>query len=96
MEFWRVCTLNVCGYSAFSIPCPATFADPQDIEDVRGLLSDTNLTMLGLTYLIILLHICFDYLAFKNDIGFWRGRKVGGLLSTDLILCLADKQKHVP
>jgi hypothetical protein len=44
---------------------------------VKHLLSDSNLLRLGLTYAIVLLHIVFDYLAFKNDIGFWRGRKVG-------------------
>lgn len=31
--------------------------------------------MLAITYAITFLHIIFDFLAFKNDIGFFRGRE---------------------
>lgn len=39
------------------------------------LVSDRSLKVLGITYLITFLHVTFDFLAFKNDIGFFRGRE---------------------
>ncbi|EGD75651.1 hypothetical protein PTSG_07768 [Salpingoeca rosetta] len=47
----------------------------KDIDDVKALFLNNSLSVLGITYAITILHLIFDYLAFKNDIGFWRGRK---------------------
>ena len=47
----------------------------RDVDDVKEMLSDVSLKVLGITYLITFLHILFDYLAFKNDVGFFRGRE---------------------
>eukprot|EP00038_Savillea_parva_P010335 m.189607 g.189607 ORF g.189607 m.189607 type:complete len:752 (-) comp17772_c0_seq1:108-2363(-) len=46
-----------------------------DLDDVKQLVSETSLKMLGLTYVISMLHMVFDYLAFKNDVGFFQSRK---------------------
>jgi hypothetical protein len=36
--------------------------------------SEMSIKVLGLTYLISMLHVVFDFLAFKNDIGFFSTR----------------------
>ena len=37
--------------------------------------TDTNPVLLGVTFLVSLLHSIFDFLAFKNDISFWKQKK---------------------
>jgi hypothetical protein len=39
------------------------------------MLSPDHLYRLALTYLVSFLHIIFSFLAFKNDVGFWRGKQ---------------------
>ena len=36
---------------------------------------ETNPLLLAVTFIVSLLHSAFDFLAFKNDIHFWKGRK---------------------
>ena len=43
-----------------------------DTDDIRAMVSGANLRIWALTMIISLLHTCFSYLAFKNDIGFWK------------------------
>uniref|UniRef100_A0A6B2L1W1 Cleft lip and palate transmembrane protein 1-like protein n=1 Tax=Arcella intermedia TaxID=1963864 RepID=A0A6B2L1W1_9EUKA len=43
-------------------------------EEVLTLISPDHLYRLALTYIVSLLHTIFAFLAFKNDIGFWKGR----------------------
>jgi len=58
----------------------------RDVDDVKDIVSDVSLKMLCLTYLITILHVIFDYLAFKNDVGFFRGRQsYEGLSSRSLL-----------
>lgn len=47
----------------------------QDTDDVKAVFGNRSIKMLALTYAITLLHVVFDFLAFRSDIGFWRGRK---------------------
>ena len=47
-------------------PCPPALH--------RYIFSEASLYMLLLTNVISLFHIVFDYLAFKNDVGFYRNR----------------------
>ena len=37
--------------------------------------SEMSIKVLGLTYLISMLHVVFDFLAFKNDISFYKNIK---------------------
>ena len=43
-----------------------------DIDDVRRLIADTELWLLGVTILASTLHLLFEFLAFKSDIEFWK------------------------
>ncbi|TMW58755.1 hypothetical protein Poli38472_006900 [Pythium oligandrum] len=44
----------------------------QDLDSMRSMLADTNPYLLAVTMTVSLLHILFDWLAFKNDISDWR------------------------
>jgi hypothetical protein len=46
-----------------------------ETEDFKRMLLDTNPYLLGLTAVVSLLHMIFDFLAFKNDISFWKNNK---------------------
>jgi len=50
------------------------FSD-KEFDDIKGIFLDTNLWLLGLTIFVSIFHLLFDFLAFKNDISFWRRRK---------------------
>jgi hypothetical protein len=43
-----------------------------DTDDIRSMVSGENLKIWALTTAIGFLHTIFSYLAFKNDIGFWK------------------------
>jgi len=42
----------------------------REIDDMKGLIVDTNLYALLLTFLVAAFHLLFDFLAFKNDINY--------------------------
>jgi len=44
-------------------------------DEFKRLLLETNPYLLGLTMVVSLLHSLFDFLAFKNDIEFWKTKK---------------------
>uniref|UniRef100_A0A6Q2YV29 Lipid scramblase CLPTM1L n=1 Tax=Esox lucius TaxID=8010 RepID=A0A6Q2YV29_ESOLU len=46
-----------------------------NIDEIKGVLVDTNLYLLALTALVTMFHFTFEFLAFKNDISFWRKKK---------------------
>ncbi|KAI8122685.1 hypothetical protein FF38_14514 [Lucilia cuprina] len=46
-----------------------------DIEEVKSVLSETNLYFLLATIFLASVHTLFDFLSFKNDVIFWRQRK---------------------
>ncbi|XP_003707777.2 lipid scramblase CLPTM1L [Megachile rotundata] len=47
------------------------FSD-KDIDEVKGIFVDTNMYILGGTFFIAAIHVLFDFLAFKNDVSYWR------------------------
>ena len=58
----------------------------RDLDDVKEMLSQSSLRVLALTYAVVALHVIFDFLAFKEDIGFFLGREsYVGLSSRSLI-----------
>lgn len=44
-----------------------------DIDDIRRLIAETNITLLTLTILASTLHLLFEFLTFKNEVEFWKG-----------------------
>ena len=56
------------------------------------MLLEGNPYFLAITFFVSILHSVFDMLAFKNDIGFWRGKKnVEGLsVRTVAINCVCQ------
>lgn len=63
----------------------------KDLDDVRGIFTDTNLFLLALTFGITVLHLLFDFLAFKNDINYWKHRDsmVGLSMRTVIWRCVS-------
>ncbi|XP_076648600.1 lipid scramblase CLPTM1L [Halictus rubicundus] len=46
----------------------------KDIDSVKEIFADTNIYILGGTFVIAAIHLLFDCLAFKNDVSYWRQR----------------------
>eukprot|EP00727_Mastigamoeba_balamuthi_P012327 m51a1_g7717 putative cleft lip and palate transmembrane protein 1 (600) ;mRNA; f:124295-126800 len=47
----------------------------QEMDELKRIILETNPWFLGLTMLVSTVHMFFDFLAFKNDISFWKSRK---------------------
>ncbi|KAH9599083.1 Cleft lip and palate transmembrane 1 [Trypanosoma melophagium] len=48
---------------------------PEDSDEIKRIFLETNPYFLGLTCMVTLMHMLFEYLAFSNDVKFWRNRK---------------------
>lgn len=46
-----------------------------DTQEFKRMMLETNPYLLGITMAVSVLHMLFDFLAFKNDIAFWKQRK---------------------
>uniref|UniRef100_A0A2H1X215 Lipid scramblase CLPTM1L n=1 Tax=Spodoptera frugiperda TaxID=7108 RepID=A0A2H1X215_SPOFR len=64
----------------------------KDVDDVKGIFADTNLYLLSATVLIASCHLLFDFLAFKNDVSFWRRKRSLAGLSARTVLWRAFSQ----
>lgn len=64
----------------------------KDTDEVKGIFADTNMALLMVTFAVSAVHLLFDFLAFKNDISFWRGRTNMIGLSTRTLLWRAFSQ----
>lgn len=66
------------------------FSD-KDLDEIRGIFTDTNLFLLAVTFGITVLHLLFDFLAFKNDINYWKSRDsmVGLSMRTVIWRCVS-------
>merc|ERR1712002_1343931 len=67
----------------------------KDTDEVKGILADTNLVLLIVTFSVSAVHLLFDCLAFKSDINFWRGKKSMVGLSRKTILWRAFSQSII-
>ena len=64
-------------------------------DELKRVLLEGNPYFLAITFFVSILHSVFDMLAFKNDIGFWRGKKnVEGLSVRTVAIncCLSGRQ----
>ncbi|XP_048259970.1 cleft lip and palate transmembrane protein 1-like protein [Haliotis rufescens] len=58
----------------------------KDTDEIKGIFADTNLNFLLLTFTIAAFHLLFDFLAFKNDISYWKKRDTMVGLSTRVVV----------
>ncbi|KAL7743914.1 hypothetical protein ACLKA6_003136 [Drosophila palustris] len=65
---------------------------PKDIDELKGIFSDTNVYLLCGTIFVSSVHMLFDFLSFKNDVSFWMKKKSYEGLSTRTILWRAFSQ----
>lgn len=49
--------------------------DGTEIEMIKEVLLDSNIYLLGTTVVVSVLHMIFELLAFKSDVGHWRNKK---------------------
>jgi len=70
------------GQSAGGVPG----SDGSEFEQFKEILLDSNPFLLGTTFIVSILHMIFEMLAFKNDVSHWRKKKdnVGTSLRTIL------------
>lgn len=50
-------------------------SDVREMDQMKSMFLDTNPILLAITFFVSILHSIFDFLAFKNDIDFWKQRK---------------------
>lgn len=56
-------------------------------DDFKRVLIEGNPYLLAITFCVSLLHTAFDFLAFKNDIGFWKNNKsMEGLAARSIVI----------
>jgi hypothetical protein len=61
--------------TSFSMQRTLFGTEESEVEEFKRILLDNHPAILALTFVVSLLHSIFDFLAFKNDIQFWRKRK---------------------
>lgn len=49
--------------------------EQSDIDDLRRLIADTNVTLLAVTMLASALHLLFEFLTFKSEVSFWQNNQ---------------------
>ena len=57
-----------------------------ELEEFKRVLVETNIFLLGTTFVVSILHTIFEMLAFKNDISHWRNKKDNVGISVRTIL----------
>lgn len=57
-----------------------------ELEQMKEMIMEANVWLLATTFIVSVLHSLFDFLAFKNDIAFWRGREDFGGMSVRAVL----------
>merc|ERR1712027_221012 len=67
----------------------------KDTDEVKGIFADTNMVLLLVTFGVPAVHLLFDFLAFKNDISFWRNKKTMEGLSSTTVLWRAFSQSVI-
>jgi hypothetical protein len=73
-QYWKFAMLSQFQES-FKIQTEVMGANPEEPDQIKRMFIDTNPYLLAITMCVSLLHSVFDFLAFKNDIKFWKNRK---------------------
>lgn len=56
----------------------------KDIDDIRRLITDTSIELLGMTVLASILHLLFEFLAFQSDVQFWSSNSLQSMSGLSL------------
>jgi hypothetical protein len=87
-------SLNVCSLlplmqmeQSFQLQINTGLAQDGEADEVKRIFLEGNPYLLALTMAVSMLHSVFDFLAFKNDIGFWRENKsMEGLSARSIVI----------
>eukprot|EP00775_Hariotina_reticulata_P011130 gene11130-11284_t len=72
---------------SFQMQINTGLAQDGEADEVKRIFLEGNPYLLGLTMFVSLLHTVFDFLAFKNDIGFWKENKsMEGLSARSIVI----------
>ena len=63
-----------------------SFLEPNELDEIRHMISDEYIYRFILTQIITFVHIYLDYMAFRDEIGFYRGKKSMGGVSMSSVL----------
>jgi hypothetical protein len=74
LAFWKF-TLYAQFEESLRVQVEVMGQDPSENDAFKRMFIETNPILLGVTMGVSLLHSVFDFLAFKNDIQFWQGKK---------------------
>jgi len=62
-------------------------SEKNEFDEIKRMLRETNPILLGVTFTVSIVHSIFDFLAFSNDVKFWKERKdMVGLSFRSLIM----------
>ncbi|XP_021939566.1 cleft lip and palate transmembrane protein 1-like protein isoform X2 [Zootermopsis nevadensis] len=67
----------------------------RDVDEMKSIFADASLYLLCITICVAALHLLFDFLAFKNDVSFWRHKQSFAGLSTRTVAWRAFSQAVV-
>ncbi|CAB9501856.1 lip and palate transmembrane protein 1-like protein [Seminavis robusta] len=80
--------------------------EASDIDEVKNLIADTNITLLAITMLASALHLLFEFLTFREEVNFWRRNKslqglsiralfIDAIGQTVILLYLIDRESSL-
>ncbi|KAJ3301792.1 hypothetical protein HDU76_005646 [Blyttiomyces sp. JEL0837] len=73
-SFWYY-TLLVQFEESFRVQNEMMGVEQKETDEIKRMFLETNPILLAVTMFVSLLHSVFDFLAFKNDIAFWKDKK---------------------
>jgi hypothetical protein len=72
---------------SFQLQVNTGLAQDGETDEVKRIFLEGNPYLLALTMVVSMLHSVFDFLAFKNDIGFWKENKsMEGLSARSIVI----------
>jgi hypothetical protein len=91
LSFWRMQIYTQMEQS-FKMQVGTGLAQEGESDEIKRIFLEGNPWLLAVTMVVSLLHSVFDFLAFKNDIGFWKENKSLEGLSARSVLVNAFSQ----
>eukprot|EP00163_Fabomonas_tropica_P004465 TRINITY_DN1393_c0_g1_i2.p1 TRINITY_DN1393_c0_g1~~TRINITY_DN1393_c0_g1_i2.p1 ORF type:complete len:366 (+),score=107.18 TRINITY_DN1393_c0_g1_i2:1123-2220(+) len=60
---------------SFKMQTESLGSSDREVDEMKRMFLETSPWLLALTFFVTILHSVFDFLAFKNDIAFWKNKK---------------------